>query len=154
METIWIDPIFQDIVATLREPILVLDSDLKVVLVNRSFTHFFKVTAKETLGNFIYEIGNNQWDIPTLRELLDKIPMENIAFTNFEIEHEFPDIGHKVMLLNARHLAEKETDSRMTLLAFEDITERRRLETLLSDSEERYRRLFETANDAIKVDIL
>jgi PAS domain S-box-containing protein len=149
METIWIDPIFQDIVETLREPILVLDSNLKVVLANRSFTHSFKVTPEETLGNFIYNLGNNQWDIPKLRELLDKILMENITFNNFEIEHEFPDIGHKVMLLNARHLVEKETDSRMILLAIEDITERRRLETLLSDSEERYRRLFETANDGI-----
>lgn len=149
MVTIQIDQIFQDIVETIREPILVLGSDLKVVLANRSFSNTFKVTPEETLGHFVYDLGNHQWDIPRLRELLDKILKQGNTFDDFEIDHDFPDIGHKTMLLNARHLVEQETDSQLILLAIEDITERKQLEALLNDSEIRFRRLFETANDGI-----
>lgn len=149
MVAIRIDQIFQDIVETIREPILVLGSDLKVVLANRSFSNTFKVTPEETLGNYVYDLGNHQWDIPKLRELLDKILIQGNTFDDFEIDHDFPDIGHKTMLLNARHLVEQETDSQLILLAIEDITERKQLESLLNDSEIRFRRLFETANDGI-----
>jgi PAS domain S-box-containing protein len=141
--------IFHDIVETMREPLLVLDSDLKIVLANQSFIDSFKVTLEETVGNFIYDLGNRQWDIPKLRKLLEGILLKNNTFNNYKIEHEFPNIGNKVMLLNARVFTEEETNSKMILLAIEDVTERMQLQTLLKDSEERYRRLFETANDGI-----
>jgi two-component system cell cycle sensor histidine kinase/response regulator CckA len=144
-----IDYIFQDILDAIREPLLVLDSDLKVILANRSFINSFKVTPEETLGNFIYDLGNQQWDIPKLRELLEGILPKNNTFDSYEIEHEFPNIGHKIMLLNARRFTENDTGSQMIFLAIEDISERMQLETLLKDSEERFRRLFETANDGI-----
>jgi PAS domain S-box-containing protein len=139
----------ENIVETVRHPLLVLDSDLKVRSANQSFYDTFKVTPKETIGNLIYDLGNSQWDIPRLRELLQDILPKDKEFDNFEINHVFSDIGHKIMLLNARRVVQEGAASELILLAIEDITERRQLESLLEESEERYRRLFETAADGI-----
>jgi PAS domain S-box-containing protein len=139
----------ESIVETIREPLLVLAPDLRVLSANRSFYDTFKVTLEETTGNLIYNLGNRQWDIPSLRTLLEDILPKNNKFDNYEVEHVFSSIGHKIMLLNARRITQKEIGSQMILLAIEDITERRRLEILLEESEERYRRLFETADDGI-----
>jgi PAS domain S-box-containing protein len=139
----------ESIVGTVREPLLVLDADLKIISANRSFYRTFKVTPGETIGSFIYDLGNKQWDIPKLRELLEEILPEKEAFDDFEVEHHFQDIGHKIMLLNARQIYRKDIGTKMILLAIEDITEHKRLESLLIDSEEQYRRLFETASDGI-----
>jgi len=139
----------ESIVETIREPLLVLDSDLRVLSANRSFYESFKVTPNETIGNLIYDLGNRQWDIPSLRALLEDILPKNNKFDNYEVEHVFSSIGHKIMLLNARRIIQKEIGSQMILLAIEDITKHRQLEILLSESEERYRRLFETADDGI-----
>ena len=139
----------ESIVETIREPLLVLDSDLRVLSANRSFYESFKVTPNETIGNLIYDLGNRQWDIPSLRTLLEDILPKNNKFDNYEVEHVFSSIGHKIMLLNARRIIRKEIGSQMILLAIEDITKHRQLEILLSESEERYRRLFETADDGI-----
>jgi PAS domain S-box-containing protein len=139
----------ESIVETLREPLLVLDADLKVISANRSFYRTFKVTPGETIGSFIYDLGNKQWDIPKLRELLEVVLPEKEVFDDFEVEHHFQDIGHKIMLLNARQIYRKDIGAKMILLAIEDITEQKRLESLLIDSEEQYRRLFETASDGI-----
>jgi PAS domain S-box-containing protein len=139
----------ENIVQTVRHPLLVLDSDLKVRSANQSFYDTFKVTLKETIGNLIYDLGNSQWDIPKLRELLHDILPKDKEFDNFEIDHVFSDIGHKIMLLNARRVVQEGAASELILLAIEDITERRQLERLIEESEERYRRLFETANDGI-----
>jgi len=149
MMAIRADQIFENIIETIREPLLLLDSDLNILLANQSFYDLFKVTPEETLGNLIYDLGNRQWDIPKLRALLEEIIPKHNKFDNYEVEHEFLDIGHKIMLLNARRLIEEESGSQKILLAIEDITERSQLETLLKDSEERYRHLFETANDGI-----
>ncbi|MDZ7698119.1 MAG: response regulator [Deltaproteobacteria bacterium] len=139
----------ESIVETVREPLLVLDADMKIISANRHFYATFNVIPSETLGCFIYDLGNKQWDIPLLRELLEEILPEKETFDDFEVSHVFQDIGHKVMLLNARQVYRKDIDAAMILLAIEDITERKRLETLLTESEERFRRLFETADDAI-----
>jgi len=116
------------IMETIREPLLVLASDLRVLSANRSFYDTFKVTLKETTGNLIYNLGNRQWDIPGLRTLLEDILTKNNKFDNYEVEHVFSDIGHKIMLLNARRIIQKEIGSQMILLAIEDITERREIE--------------------------
>ena len=118
----------ESIINTVREPLLVLASDLRVLSANRSFYDTFKVTLKETTGNLIYNLGNRQWDIPGLRTLLEDILTKNNKFDNYEVEHVFSDIGHKIMLLNARRIIQKEIGSQMILLAIEDITERREIE--------------------------
>src|SRR4030043_1223383 len=118
----------ESIVETIREPLLVLASDLRVISANHSFYDTFKVTPKETTGNLIYNLGNRQWDIPRLRTLLEDILIKNNKFDNYEVEHVFSNIGHKIMLLNARRIIQKEIGSQMILLAIEDITERREIE--------------------------
>ena len=149
METTLMDQIFEDIVETIREPLLVLDSDLKVILANQCFYDSFKVKPEETVGQLIYDLGNKQWDIPKLRELLETILPEKTTFDNYEVEHDFATIGRRIMLLNARQIERAMGKERIILLAIEDITERRQSETLLKNSEEQYRRLFETADDGI-----
>ncbi|NTU41627.1 MAG: PAS domain-containing sensor histidine kinase [Nitrospirales bacterium] len=119
----------QNIIETIREPLLVLDADLKVRSANRSFYSIFRVNPGETVGTPIFDLGNRQWDIPRLRILLEKILPLNTQFDNFEVEHDFPNIGHKVMMLNARQIYNKEPGKRMILLAMEDITGLRKLET-------------------------
>jgi PAS domain S-box-containing protein len=139
----------ESIVETIREPLLVLASDLKVLSANRSFYDTFKVTRKETTGNLIYNLGNRQWDIPGLRMLLEDILTKNNKFDNYEVEHVFSDLGHKIMLLNARRIIRKEIGSQMILLAIEDITERRQLKSSLEVNEAKYRELVQNANSII-----
>ncbi len=109
---------------TLREPFIVLDADLRVTQVNRSFYRTFHVTPAETANYCIYEIGNGQWDIPRLRALLEKVLPQNTVITDFGVEHEFPEIGHRVMQLNARRVVRTEGRTDRILLAIEDITAR------------------------------
>ncbi len=118
----------ENIVETVREPLVVLDIDLKILSANRSFYNTFKVTPDETIGNFIYDLGNQQWDIPRLRTLFEEILPISTQFDNFEVEHNFPIIGRKIMLLNARRIYRKDIGMQMILLAIEDITERRQRE--------------------------
>ncbi len=139
----------ESVINTVREPLISLDQDLRVVTVSRSFYEFFKVKPEETVGQLIYNLGNKQWDIPKLRDLLETVLPEKTTFDNYEVEHDFATIGRRIMLLNARQIKRAFGKERIILLAFEDITERRRLEDLLSESEMQYRRLFETASDGI-----
>jgi len=141
----------ESIVETIREPLVVLTADLRVTSANRSFYQTFKVMPEETKGQFIYNIGNRQWDIPALREFLEKIIPKNSHFNNFEVDHEFPVIGRKKMLLNARQIHREGKSTDMILLAIDDITERKKTEAALQVSETRYRRLFETAQDGILI---
>ena len=115
----------------MREPLVVLDSDLRVKGASRSFYRTFCVTREETEGRLIYELGDRQWDIPALRRLLEEILPEGTAFDGFEVEHEFPRVGRRVILLNARQVVTEERSATMILLAIEDITDRRRLEERL-----------------------
>jgi PAS domain S-box-containing protein len=139
----------ESILETIREPLLVLDKDMKVISASRNFYNMFSVNPDETIGSDLFDLGNKQWNIPKLRELLETIIPREANFDNYEVEHVFDSIGRRVMLLNARQIQRASGKDRIILLAIEDITERKRLEDLLADSEERYRRLFETANDGI-----
>ncbi|MGD9949140.1 MAG: PAS domain S-box protein, partial [Desulfobulbus sp.] len=139
----------ENIINTIREPLLVLNQNLKVVAASRSFYQFFKVKPEETVGQLIYDLGNQQWNIPKLRDLLETILPQKASFDDYEVEHNFSTIGRRVMLLNARQIEQAMGKERIILLAIEDITERKHLNNLLADSEERYRRIFETASDGI-----
>jgi PAS domain S-box-containing protein len=129
----WVEKIVQEareyaesIVATVREPLLVLDAGLRVVSASRSFYQIFEVTPRETEGRRIYELGNRQWDIPQLRKLLEEILPESSTFDGFEVERDFPAIGRKTMLLNARRVYKEANGAQFILLAIEDISERKR----------------------------
>ncbi|MFC1716919.1 chemotaxis protein CheB [Candidatus Poribacteria bacterium] len=112
----------ESIVDTVREPLLVLDADLKVVSASRAFYSDFKVTPQDTEGQFIYQLGNGQWDIPKLRELLEDILSESSSFDDYRVEHEFETIGKKSMILNARQMNSKDEERDLILLAIEDVT--------------------------------
>jgi len=116
--------IFDNILGSVREPLVVLDSDLKVLKANHSFYRTFKVKPEETEGILIYDLGNRQWDIPKLRELLEDILPQNSIFNDFEVEHNFETIGRKIMHLNARRIYRESKQTKMILLAIEDVTER------------------------------
>jgi len=118
----------EGIVETVREPLVVLDTDLKVISANHSFYQTFKVTPEGTAGKLIYDLGNSQWNISKLRVLLEEMIPRNTKFQNFEVDHEFPTIGRKIMLLNARQIHSKGIGAPMILLAIEDITERKKAE--------------------------
>lgn len=96
---------------------------MRVISANKSFYEKFKVSEEETQGKLLYNVGNRQWDIPQLKELLEKVLPKNKIFENFMVEHEFPEIGYEKMLLNARQLYQKEIGQKMILLAIEDITD-------------------------------
>ena len=141
----------EGVVATVREPLLVLDASLRIVVANNSFYKLFSAKPEETEGRLIYEIGDNQWDIPKLRELLQELLPRNTSFSDFEVAHDFPRIGRRTMILNARRIHDGGSETRRILLAIEDITDRKRMEQEKASSELRYRRLFETAQDGILI---
>jgi len=111
----------ENIIATVREPLLVLDSNLRIVSVNHAFYRLFRTTPEETLDRQIYELGNQQWNIPDLRRLLEEILTRDSHFDGYAVTHEFEHIGQRTMLLNARRIRRS---SELILLAIEDITER------------------------------
>jgi len=125
-----VEGLAQAIVETVREPVLILSGELRIKLANRSFYQTFQVSPEETENRLIYELGNHQWDIPKLRELLEDILPRNEQFHDFEVEHDFPNIGRRTMLINARRLRQREPATELILLAIEDITERKRAESL------------------------
>jgi two-component system, cell cycle sensor histidine kinase PleC len=118
----------ESIINTIREPLIALDQDLRVVSVSRSFYEVFKAKPEETVGQLIYDLGNKQWDIPKLRELLETVLPQKTTFDNYEVEHDFTTIGRRIMLLNARQIQRASEKERIILLAIEDITERREIE--------------------------
>jgi two-component sensor histidine kinase len=137
-----VDPqtLAEAIVDTIHEPFLVLDAQFRVLAASRSFYETFKVAPEETQGCMLFALGDGQWDIPALRLLLETIIPERVAMDDFEVDHDFPGVGQRIMLLNARKVL-YETSADMTiLLAFTDVTERRAIEkekeVLLATSEE------------------
>lgn len=141
----------QNILRTLHEPFLVLDKDLRIVTTSDAFCQTFKVDSQHIQGQLIFDLGNGQWNIPKLRDLLLNILPENHSFDEFEVEHDFPSIGKRIMLLNARRIKKPGDHSEQILLAIEDATERLLLARKLHISEQRYRRLFESARDGILI---
>jgi len=105
---------------TVREPLLVLDSALQVVCASRSFYRAFQVVPEDTVGRPIYELGDRQWDIPALQKLLDNVLLGDQDIESYEVEHDFPAIGHRKMLLNARRIVDRMGSTQMILLAMEE----------------------------------
>jgi two-component system CheB/CheR fusion protein len=129
------------IIATVREPLLVLDASLRVVKANRSFYEAFAVSPADTEQKLVYELGNHQWDIPKLRDLLERVLPNKSQFEGFEMEHDFPVIGLRKMILNARRIRHDEAGDQLILLAIEDVTEHARAEEALRVNEAHSRRL-------------
>jgi PAS domain S-box-containing protein len=138
----------ENIINTVREPLIVLDQDLRVVSVSRSFYGVFKVKPEETVGQLIYDLGNKQWDIPKLRELLETILPEKTSFDNYEVEHDFATIGRRIMLLNARQIERAMGKERIILLAIEDVTERKEIEAGLEKTRKELAIIKKTADEA------
>lgn len=135
-----IDELAVHIIETLRQPLLILDGDLRVMGVNRAFYECFQAAHEETVGRFVYDLGNGQWNIPALKLLLeDIIPRQN-TIEDFEVNHNFPVIGERVMILNARRLHQNGGHAGMILLAIEDVTERRRVDQKLRQYNEALQR--------------
>jgi two-component sensor histidine kinase len=137
----------QALVDTVRESLLVLDGDLRVVSASRSFYTTFQTTPAETEGRLVYDLGSGEWNNPALRELLDRIIPEHGVMDHFEVEQDFPTIGPRTMLLNARKVFYQGDLNTTLLLAIEDITDRRIAERLLhSLSEQKDMLLSEMSN--------
>lgn len=122
-----------DIIDTVREPLIVLDAEFRVTQANRAFFRTFRVEPQDTIGEVLFTLGDGQWDIAPLRELLrDKLAVEP-QLNDFDVDHQFPGIGRKIMLLNARLVSQGPHLPRIILLAIEDITERRFTEWRLAE---------------------
>ena len=119
------------IVETVREPLVILNQNLQVVKANKAFYNSFRAVPAETEGHLIYSLGNGQWNIPRLRELLENILPAHSAFRDFEVPHEFEQVGRKVMLLNGSEMFNPNAQARTILLAIEDATDRKRAEERL-----------------------
>jgi PAS domain S-box-containing protein len=142
----------EDIVTTIRQPFVVLDRDFRIRTASHAFYETFHVSREETEARSLFELGNGQWDIPALRAALDELASSpDRSFGQFQVEHEFPAIGHRVMVVDARRFPPQSRDFELILLGIEDITERTAAESRLRDSEVRYRRLFEAARDGILI---
>ncbi len=113
----------ENIIATIREPLVALDGELRIVSASQSFYDTFQVTPAEMERRLLYEVGQKQWDIPSLRQLLGDILAQDTQFRDFRVEHDFPGIGHRVLMLNARQMAGNNRHQRLILLAMEDITQ-------------------------------
>ncbi len=119
----------ESIVATVRQPLMVLDEKLCVVSANPAFHRTFKTSARDVERRLIYQLGDGQWNIPALRKLLEEILPRDTLFEDFKVEHDFPGLGPRTMLLNARRLKDEPGTPGMILLAFEDVTPGREAET-------------------------
>ncbi len=141
----------ENIVETVREPLVVLDSYLKILTANQSFYDTFKTTPMETMGKYIYDLGNRQWDIPKLRTLFEEILPNDSMFNGYEVEHHFPHIGQKMFLLNARQIFRRNISSHIILLAMEDITERITAQKKIIRAHNEWRETVNTIPDLVAI---
>ncbi|WP_406660313.1 PAS domain S-box protein [Methanolobus sp. ZRKC3] len=164
----------EGIINTVREPLMILDSEVRVISASRSFYQFFKLTPEETEDHYFYELDSGQWNILELKPLIQDVLSNNRGFDDFEVEVDFKNIGRRIMLLNAHRIQSKSRpmhsqnslrnrrmllnaqsmrnssdENPMVLLAIEDITQRKHAEVELRLSEEKYSNLVEKGNDAI-----
>jgi PAS domain S-box-containing protein len=138
----------ESIVNTVREPLLVLDGSLRIQTASHAFYEHFGVSREQTDGQFIYDLGNGQWNIPALRTKLEEILSQEKSFQDFEVAYDFPHIGRRVMLLNARKLWREGNHTEQLLLAIEDVTERKRMEDeMLRSNEDLQRFAYVAAHD-------
>lgn len=126
------------VVDVLREPVIILDEHCKVLAANEAFYKLFQVEPKDTEGKNIYKLGNGQWDIPALRKLLQDILPKNTFFKGFEVEHDFPIIGKRTMILNARHIHSRDSTTSelfppIIMIAMEDVSEIMNIASRLAD---------------------
>ncbi|MDD5691484.1 MAG: PAS domain-containing protein, partial [Candidatus Omnitrophica bacterium] len=133
----------ESVINIVREPLVVLDGGLKVISANKSFYNIFNLKPKETLGHFIYDLGGRQWDIPDLRKLLNEILPRDKVISNFQIEYNFSGFGKHVVFFNAEWIPRGATRPQLVLLAIEDITDKKRLEASLRDSQFKIRAVFD-----------
>ena len=120
----------ESIVTTIREPLLILTKELKVRSANRAFYDKFQVIKEGTEGKLLFDLGNRQWDIPGLREMLEKILPQQTSIVDFEVVRNFPALGERIMLLNASRVIRDHKDEQSILLALEDVTEKRRIDNV------------------------
>lgn len=123
----------KSILATIRESLVVVDADLKVLSVNNFFLQTFKVSEEETIGRKLFELGNGQWNIPKLRTMLEQLLPTQNPVVNYEVEHDFPDIGPKIMILNAHQVELEGQYKDHILLAIEDVTDRKEIDKRKDD---------------------
>jgi PAS domain S-box-containing protein len=143
-----VDPL--DLVETIREGLLVLEPDLTVRFVNRSFCETFGVTPENSVGRKFYELGHGQWDIPELRSLIESILPERATIEAFEVDRVFPSLGRRVMVLNARKVYRSGNDTKQILLAIEDVTQQRKLERERAAAHERIVTLLQELSHRVK----
>jgi chemotaxis methyl-accepting protein methylase/signal transduction histidine kinase len=133
----------ESIVGTVREPLLVLDSALRVVSANPAFYRMFQATAATTIGQFVYDLGEKQWNTPELRKRLEGVVPTRSESGDFQVEHDFLELGPRIMRLNARPIEPSEDQPALILLAIEDVTgreqARRQTESLAEELENRVR---------------
>ncbi|HWE86811.1 MAG TPA: chemotaxis protein CheB [Terracidiphilus sp.] len=135
----------EGLIETVREPLIVLDADLRINRATSAFYETFRVSRAETEGRFLYDVGSGQWNLSRLRELLGEALFRNHSFEDLEIEHTFPHIGRRRMRLNGKRISPDGDRRRSVLLAIEDVTERH------EQAEIRYQRMFETAKDGMVI---
>ena len=144
-----IDNFVENIIDGVREPLLLLDKNYKVLKASRSFYDSFKVKPAETIGTSIYDLGNGQWNIPELRELLEVILPEKTSFDNYKIEHDFTTVGKRILLLNARKIQMDLEKEQVILLAIEDITNFKRKDETFLETEQQLKSIYNTVDDVI-----
>lgn len=135
-------PLAGAIFETIREPLLILDGGLRVESANPAFFRHFRVSTEETLGRSLFELGDGQWNVPALRELLESVLPEHREVEDFQVDHVFPAVGRRIMLVNAREVPRDEAGGGHVLVALEDITARWRAER----ASRRYARELERSN--------
>ncbi len=131
------------IIETIREPFVVLDKNFKIIRVNKSFFSMFLVKPTNLEGKIFFDIDNKSWNIPELKKLLKKILPQNTSFSHFEIEHNFPRIGKKTMLLNARRIYRDGNKTDLILLAIEDITDKK----IAEEKIKKYNKLYQVLSN-------
>lgn len=146
------------VVDVVREPVIILDKECKVLAANEAFYELFQVDKIDTEGKSIYELGNGQWDIPALRKLLSEILPKNTFFKGFEVDHDFPSIGHRTLVLNARHIHSRDKKTSelfppIIMIAMEDVSEIMSIATKLSQYTNQLERTLSNRTEKLEVQI-